>query len=144
MKKHNIIVSTPYNAELHIEAEISVNKSGNLQIEGIPSVTYEMCDSELRLMAYSDNGELNCSGDMMSWNIFLDDKQLEEGMEYFVFNSDKMELVKTVLDSESKWSGEMFWKVQDALKGLKRKYEGQLLKVYDFDNWDVPHYLLQI
>jgi len=144
MSKHKIIVGTPHRADLHIEVEISVNESGNLVIDGIPGVTYEMYNSELSLFAYSDNGELNYSGKPMDYEITLDDKPLQEGDEYFIFDSEKMELTKTVLDPESTWNGRMYWKIQDALQDLKRKYEGQLLKVYDFDNWDVPHYLLKI
>jgi len=142
--KKKIIVSTPHRADLHIDAEISVNEAGNLVILGIPSVTYEMYDKELCLMAFSENNELNYEGDMMDWNIVLDGKTLEEGMEYFIFDKEKMELVETVLDPESTWNGLMYWTVQDALKDLKRKYEGELIKVFDLSFDRMPHYLLKI
>jgi hypothetical protein len=142
MKK--IQISTPYRAVLNVELSVSVNNSGNIVIDNIPSVTYEMYDSELCLCAYSKNGELNYYGRMMDWEITLDGKPLEEGMDYYVFHPDKMELIRTVLDPESEWSGQMFWTVGEAIQGLKRKYENEIVKVYDFENFSVPHYLIKI
>jgi hypothetical protein len=137
--KHKIVVGTHHNAELHIEAEISA-PNGCLNIEGIPCVTYEMYNSVLSLMAF----DMTQEGPMTSWNIYLDDKPLEEGMEYFVFDKDKMELVETVLDPESEWTGLMYWTVQDALDHLKLWHEGELLKVCELKFDGPPHYLLKI
>jgi hypothetical protein len=142
--KKKIIVGTPHRADLHIEADIQVNDSGNLEILGIPGVTYEMYDKELCLFAFSENNELNYEGEMLDWNIVLDGKPLEEGMEYFIFDPKTMELTETILDPESQWNGLMFWTVQDALKHLKRKFEGELMKVYTLSFDGPPHYLLKI
>lgn len=144
MKKNKLIVSTPYRAMLHIEPNISVNEAGNIVILGIPGVYYEMCDKTLSLSAFSDNHELNYEGAMTDWNIVLDDKPLEEGMEYFVLDENKMELVETILDPESEWSGNMYWTVQDALQDLKHEHEGKLLKVCELKFDGPPHYLLKI
>lgn len=144
MKKQKFSVSTPYRAELIIDLDIHVNNAGNIVIGGIPGVTYEMYDGELCLCAYSEHGELNCSGRMIDWELTLDDKPLEEGMDYWVFHPDKMELIRTVLDSESTWTGKMFWTVGEAIQGLAYKYKDELVKVYDYENFDVPHYLIKI
>ena len=76
---NKIKISTPYRAELLVKPDIHVNDSGNIVIDGIPCVTYEMCNKELCLSAFSDNGELNYEGQMIDWDILLDDKPLEEG-----------------------------------------------------------------
>lgn len=138
--KHNIIVGTKHRADLHIEAEVSVNDGGSLVIDGIPGVTYEMYNSELSLMAF----DMTQEGPMTGWNIYLDGKPLEEGMEYFVFDKNKMELIETILDPESEWTGRMYWTVQDALQDLKHKFEGELLKVCELKFDGPPHYLLKI
>jgi hypothetical protein len=144
MKKQKFSVSTPYRAELIIDLDIQVNKAGNIVIGGIPGVTYEMYDGELCLCAYSEHGELNCSGRMIDWELTLDDKPLEEGMDYWVFHPKEMELIRTVLDSESEWTGLMFWTVGEAIQGLAHKYKDELVKVYDYEKFDVPHYLIKI
>lgn len=142
---NKIKISTPYRAELLVKPDIHVNDSGNIVIKGIPCVTYEMCDKELSLSAFSEHGELNCEGQMIDWEITLDDKPLEEGMDYFVFYKDKMELVRTVLDHESTWTGLMFWTVADALKWLKKpEMIGKIVKVFDYEFNNAPHYLVQV
>ena len=137
MSKHNIKVSTPHGPVLHIEASVLVNEAGNLEIHGIPGVTYEMYDSELCLFAYSDTGELNYSGLPATWVLSLNDKPFGVGDEYFDFNKKELTLIKKTLTEDSKWEGEMFWTVEEAIEDIEgnpyhhKDMNNKIIHVYD-------------